>query len=140
MVNVFWIHGGACNGNTQSFLNADEPTVIDLVTDFGINILYHHSVSMEFGYQVKGILDDILEDRTELDILVVEGTVIQGPNGTGRFDTLFERPKKDWIYDLAHKAKFVVAIGDCACWGGIPSRINLADFYQRNSAHKPVYR
>ncbi len=121
MANVFWIHGGACNGNTQSFLNAEEPTVIDLITDFGINILYHHSVSMEFGYQVKEILDDIMEERTELDILVVEGTVIQGPNGTGRYDMMFDRPKKDWIYDLAHKAKFVVAIGDCACWGGIPA-------------------
>jgi len=43
MATVVWLHGGACNGNTQSFLNAEEPTVVDLVTDFGIDIIYHHS-------------------------------------------------------------------------------------------------
>jgi len=121
VANIFWMHGGACNGNTQSFLNAEEPTVVDLITDFGINILYHHSVSMEFGNQVKEIVDKILSEETKLDIFVMEGTVIQGPNGTGRYDTMFDRPKMEWIKELADKADFVVAIGDCACWGGIPA-------------------
>lgn len=121
MANVLWIHGGACNGNTQSVLNAEEPTVVDLVTDFGINILYHHSLSMEFGDQVHHLFERILNGEIPLDILVVEGTVIQGPNGTGRYDMHMGRPKKDWIWDFAHKAQFVVAVGDCACWGGIPA-------------------
>lgn len=121
MANVLWMHGGACNGNTQSFLNAEEPTVIDLITDFGINILYHHSLSMEFGDQVHRLFDQILNDEIPLDILVVEGTVIQGPNGTGHYDMLMDRPKKDWIWEFAQKAQFVVAVGDCACWGGIPA-------------------
>lgn len=121
MANLLWMHGGACNGNTQSFLNADEPTVIDLVRDFGINILYHHSISMEFGDQVHHLLEQVLNDKIPLDIFVFEGTVIQGPNGTGRYDIFHDRPKKDWIWELAHKANFVVALGDCACWGGIPA-------------------
>ncbi|MEK3643750.1 hydrogenase small subunit [Aeribacillus sp. FSL M8-0235] len=121
MVNLLWMHGGACNGNTQSFLNAEEPTVIDLVTDFGINILYHHSLSMEFGEQVRRLYEQILNDEIPLDILVVEGTIIQGPDGTGHYDMLMDRPKKNWIWDFAHKAQYVVAIGDCACWGGIPA-------------------
>ncbi|MCL6599580.1 hydrogenase [Alicyclobacillus macrosporangiidus] len=121
MANVLWMHGGACNGNTQSFLNAEEPTVIDLVTDFGINILYHHSLSMEFGEQVRHVFERILDGEVPLDIFVVEGTVIQGPNGTGRYDMLLDRPKKDWIWEFAHKAQYVVAVGDCACWGGVPA-------------------
>jgi NiFe hydrogenase small subunit HydA len=121
VVNLLWMHGGACNGNTQSFLNAEEPTVIDLVTDFGINLLYHHSLSMEFGEQVRRLYEQILNDEIPLDIFVLEGTVIQGPNGTGHYDMLMDRPKKDWIWDFAHKAQYVVAIGDCACWGGIPA-------------------
>lgn len=121
MANLLWLHGGACNGNTQSFLNADEPTAIDLVTDFGINLLYHHSLSMEFGNRLHHLLDQILKDEIALDILVVEGTIIRGPNGTGRYDMLFDRPKKDWIWEFAHKAQYVVAVGDCACWGGIPA-------------------
>ncbi|WP_303800999.1 hydrogenase [Alicyclobacillus macrosporangiidus] len=121
LANVLWMHGGACNGNTQSFLNAEEPTVIDLVTDFGINILYHHSLSMEFGEQVRHVFERILDGEVPLDIFVVEGTVIQGPNGTGRYDMLLDRPKKDWIWEFAHKAQYVVAVGDCACWGGVPA-------------------
>lgn len=121
MANVLWMHGGACNGNTQSFLNAEEPTVVDLVTDFGIRILYHHSLSLEFGDAVRKILDGVLNEEIPLDIFVFEGTVIQGPNRTGRYDMFFDRPKKDWIWELAHKAQYVVAIGDCACWGGIPA-------------------
>jgi hydrogenase small subunit len=28
---------------------------------------------------------------------------------------------KDWVTDLCNAAQIVVAIGDCACWGGIPA-------------------
>ena len=41
MANVLWLQGGACSGNTMSFLNAEEPTVVELITDFGLNILWH---------------------------------------------------------------------------------------------------
>src|ERR1700722_2072198 len=41
MANLLWLQGGACSGNTMSFLNAEEPSVCDLVTDFGIKILWH---------------------------------------------------------------------------------------------------
>lgn len=40
MANVLWLQGGACSGNTMSFLNAEEPTVVELITDFGLNILW----------------------------------------------------------------------------------------------------
>ena len=32
-----------------------------------------------------------------------------------------DRPMKEWIRELAAAAQIVVAIGDCACWGGIPA-------------------
>ncbi len=31
------------------------------------------------------------------------------------------RPMKDWVDDIAPKAGIVVAIGDCATWGGLPA-------------------
>ena len=34
MATLLWLQGGACSGNTMSFLNAEEPSVCDLVTDF----------------------------------------------------------------------------------------------------------
>ncbi|NPA41935.1 MAG: hydrogenase [Aquificae bacterium] len=121
MATVLWLHGGACNGNTMSFLNAEYPSVCDLVTDFGIEILWHPSAGLEMGDQLKALLKDILDGKIPLDIFVFEGTVIQGPNGTGRYNMFAGRPMKDWVWDLAHTAKFVVAVGNCACQGNIPA-------------------
>ncbi len=120
MATVVWLHGGACNGNTQSFLNAEEPTVVDLVTDFGIDIIYHHSCIPLMGEQAKSTLLKVLADGGP-DIFVMEGTVIQGPNGSGRYDMFLGRPMIEWVRDYAAAAKFTVAIGDCASWGGIPA-------------------
>jgi len=30
MANLLWLQGGACSGNTMSFLNAEEPSACDL--------------------------------------------------------------------------------------------------------------
>lgn len=119
MTNLIWLKGGACSGNTMSFLNAEQPSVIELVTDFGIRILYHPSIGLEIGEQVKEVLNEALSGEVSLDIFVFEGTVIQGSNGTGSMNYFADRPMKDWVSDLSTVAKYVVAIGDCATWGGI---------------------
>ncbi|MBE7382349.1 MAG: hydrogenase small subunit [Leptolyngbya sp. SIO1E4] len=121
MANVLWLQGGACSGNTMSFLNAEEPSVCDLVTDFGINVLWHPSLGMELGDNLQRLLRQCLSGETPLDILVFEGSVVNAPNGTGEWNRFADRPMKDWVHDLAGVAKFVVAVGDCATWGGIPA-------------------
>jgi NiFe hydrogenase small subunit HydA len=121
MANVLWLQGGACSGNTMSFLNAEEPTVVELVADFGINILWHPSMGIEIGHQVSELLENCISGKTQLDILVFEGTLIKGPKGTGTMNHFAERPMKDWVKELAEVAGYVVAIGDCAAWGGIPA-------------------
>ena len=119
MTNIIWLKGGACSGNTMSFLNAEQPSVIELITDFGIRILYHPSIGIEIGEQVKEVLSSVLEGKVKLDIFVFEGSVIQGPEGTGKMNYFAGRSMIDWISDMAPLAEYVVAIGDCATWGGI---------------------
>lgn len=121
MASLLWLQGGACSGNTMSFLNAEEPSAVDLVTDFGIEVLWHPSLGMELGDQAKKIFRDCAEGARPLDIFVFEGSVIQAPNGTGRYNMFADRPMMDWVRELAAQAQIVVAIGDCACWGGIPA-------------------
>jgi hydrogenase small subunit len=121
MATLLWFQGGACSGNTMSFLNAEEPSACDLLTDFGIELLWHPSLGLELGEQAQRIFHDCAAGRRPLDIFVFEGTVIQGPNGTGRFNLFAERPMKDWVAELAPRAGVVVALGDCACWGGVPA-------------------
>jgi len=121
MANLLWLQGGACSGNTMSFLNAEAPSVCDLVTDFGVNILWHPSLGIELGDAVQAILQNCVEGKVKLDIFVFEGTVINAPNGTGSWNRFAGKPMKDWVNDLADVADYVVAVGDCASWGGIPA-------------------
>lgn len=138
MTNLIWLKGGACSGNTMSFLNAEQPSVVELVTDFGLHILYHPSIGMEIGEQVNEVLQDALSGRVPLDIFVFEGTVIQGANGTGNMNYFAGRPMMDWVKDLAQIANYVVAIGDCAAWGGIiavppnPTESTGVQFHKRD--------
>lgn len=121
MTNIVWLQGGACSGNTISFLCAEEPSVVELVTDFGINILYHPSLALEIGQQVSRLLEDVLKGRLSLDIFVFEGSVIQGPDGSGTMNNFADLPMIYWVEALSKVANYVVAIGDCAAWGGIPA-------------------
>ncbi len=121
MTNLLWLQGGACSGNTMSFLNAEEPSVCDLITDFGIKVLWHPSLGLELGDNLQQLLRDCISGAITLDILVFEGTVVNAPNGTGEWNRFAGRPMKDWLKDLASVANFVVAVGDCATYGGIPA-------------------
>ncbi len=138
MTNLIWLKGGACSGNTMSFLNAEQPSVIELVTDFGIRILYHPSIGLEIGEQVREVLREALDGHVTLDIFVFEGSVIQGSNGSGNMNYFAGRTTKDWVFDLARIANYVVAIGDCATWGGImavppnPSESTGMQFHKTN--------
>jgi Ni,Fe-hydrogenase I small subunit len=105
----------------MSFLNAEEPSACDLVTDFGINILWHPSLGIELGDNLKQLLVNCTSGATKLDIFVFEGTVVNAPNGTGEWNRFAGRPMKEWVKELSSAADFVVAIGDCATWGGIPA-------------------
>jgi uptake hydrogenase small subunit len=121
MTTLLWFQGGACSGNTISLLNAEEPTVCDLLTDFGIEFLWHPSLGMELGDQAQALFRSLASGERPLDIFVFEGTVIQAPNGTGRYNMFAGRPMLEWVKELAPRAGIIVAIGDCACWGGIPA-------------------
>ncbi len=121
MTTVLWLQGGACSGNTMSFINAEEPTATDLFTDYGFELLYHPTLSMEIGDRARRIFDACVSGEQQVDIFVFEGTVIMGPDGTGRYDMFAGRPMKDWVTEISAKAGVVVAAGDCACWGGIPA-------------------
>ncbi|WP_163549984.1 hydrogenase [Candidatus Frankia nodulisporulans] len=121
MSSVLWFQGGACSGNTMSFLNAEEPTVIDLITDFGLDLVWHPSLGLETGATARSLFWDCARGERPVDIFVFEGSVIRGPGGRGTYDVFADRPMQDWVRDLAAQAQVVVAVGDCASFGGLPA-------------------
>ncbi len=87
----------------------------------GINLLWHPSLSEQGGADLHRLLQTIIEGDVHLDLLCLEGAVIQGPNGSGLFHRLSgsKRPMRDWIRELAQQADHVIAVGSCAAYGGI---------------------
>ncbi|WP_022981876.1 HupU protein [Ideonella sp. B508-1] len=126
-LNVLWLQSGGCGGCSMSLLCADTPDFAALLRDAGLNLLWHPSLSLESGHELLALLDDCLTGRTRLDVLCVEGAILRGPQGSGRFHLLAGtgRPMMHWVQDLAQVARHVVAVGACAAWGG-PTAIGVA--------------
>ncbi len=119
--NLLWLQSGGCGGCTLSLICAESPDFLTSFEAAGINVLWHPALSLETGREVAAIIDDILEGRIVLDILCLEGSVMTGPNGTGKFHMMAGsgRPMKDVIAELAGLAQHVVGVGNCAAYGGI---------------------
>ena len=96
MTSVLWFQGGACSGNTMSFINAAEPSVVDLIVDFGLEIVYHPTLSTEKGENAQALFRQYASGEKEVDIFVYEGSVILAPDGTGRYD-MFAGPPDEGL-------------------------------------------
>ncbi len=120
-LNLLWLQSGGCGGCSLSLLGAESPDLFTTLSAAGIHLLWHPSLSEQGGADLHRLLQTIIEGDIHLDLLCLEGAVIQGPNGTGLFHRLSgtKRPMRDWIRELAQRAEHVIAVGSCAAYGGI---------------------
>jgi hydrogenase small subunit len=118
-VNLYWLQAGGCGGDSMSMLNMDSPEFFELNRESGINILWHPSMSNQSASDHAVLLGELSSGERSLDILCVEGFVIAGPNGSGRFDLHAGQPRLDIVRQLAARAGVVLAVGTCAAYGGI---------------------
>ncbi|MCQ0988205.1 NADH-quinone oxidoreductase subunit B family protein [Jiella marina] len=120
---MLWLQSAGCGGCTMSLLCAEDPPLLDALDDFGIDCLWHPTISEESGAEVVALLEAIAEGRQKLDILCFEGSVVRGPADTGGFHMLAGtgKPMLHWLRRLAPKARDVVAVGTCAAFGGVTS-------------------
>ncbi len=119
MRTLLWLQSGGCGGCSMSLLCAESPDVLSQFEAAGIEVLWHPSLSA--GQDLLALLEAIIAGEQALDILCLEGSVIQGPDGSGLFHRLggSDRPMRDWLRDLVPRAHHVVAVGTCAAYGGI---------------------
>ena len=122
---LLWLQGGGCGGDTWSFFNSESPDVLELLDILGIELLWHPSLSRMRLKTLEELIESILSGDRQLDFFCLEGSVINGPKGTGLFDEMFGNPKKDLIIKLSHKAAYVMAVGTCAAFGGIGAESEL---------------
>jgi uptake hydrogenase small subunit len=118
---VYWLQGGGCGGDTFSFLSSEFPNAIELFHSLNLRLLWHPSLSNISADAHEQQLRGILSGELVLDILLVEGSVVCGPAGTGMFHTRGGQSKKELLYGLASQANVVMAVGTCASYGGFGS-------------------
>jgi Ni,Fe-hydrogenase I small subunit len=117
--NLYWLQCGGCGGDTWSFFNAESPNVVELFNFFDIELLWHPSLSVNRMKNQQEINEGLLAGNIPLDILCIEGSILRGPGGTGRYDEIAGKPKKDLVASLAQRAGYILAVGTCASFGGI---------------------
>jgi uptake hydrogenase small subunit len=120
-LNVLWLQSGGCGGCTMSLLCADTGDLPDLLDASGIDLLWHPALSLTSGDEVLALLQACADGELRLDALCVEGAILRGPGGSGRFHMLAGTGQSmmAWVQTLAARARHVLAIGSCAAWGGI---------------------
>ncbi|MFO1318250.1 MAG: HupU protein [Burkholderiales bacterium] len=118
---LLWLQSGGCGGCTISLLGAETGDLFGTLRASGVRLLWHPSVSEETGTEAIRILDACADGSVPLDYLCLEGAILRGPNGTGRFHMLAGtgQPMMQWVERLAARARYVLAIGTCAAFGGV---------------------
>jgi hydrogenase small subunit len=117
-INAIWLEVTGCSGNIISLLNSENPGLYDVVTNI-VNFTYNNTL---MGAEGESAFEKFLETLDTEFILLVDGAVSTKENGLynivanykGKMITAFEA-----IKIAGEKAKYVVAVGTCASYGGI---------------------
>jgi ferredoxin hydrogenase small subunit len=128
--HVLWLQAASCGGCTMAALESGQSGWFEELKSFGIRLIWHPSVSEATGTEVVAILEEVLAGSIALNALILEGSVLRGPQGSGRFNMFAGTGRSiyHWVTEFAAVADHVVAVGSCAAYGGIPAAgINPTD-------------
>jgi len=138
-VKVLWLQAQACSGCSISIIDSEAPGTAELLTRY-ISLLFHHTLSAASGRQCMDIVQKATEEGGH--ILVVEGSL---PAGMPEACVMGERPIIDVIAEAARSASHVIALGACACFGGIPGAegnptgaVSVPAFLESKGIQKPT--
>ena len=125
-IDVVWLQGQACTGCTVSVLQGQYPALEEVLSEFRLEVTFHPTIMPEAGE----VAIDAMSDSP--DVLIVEGsipvdipeaaTVGQTPDGESK-------PLVDWVQELAPESEYVLAVGNCASFGGWPAAENKRNLY-----------
>jgi hydrogenase small subunit len=112
---VIWLELQDCAGCTESFLRASRPPVAEIVLDV-LSVDYHETIMAASGHLAEEAKAQTIEAGGYL--LVVEGSIPTAEEGI--YCTIGGRTAVDILEEAAASALAVVAVGNCATYGGIP--------------------
>lgn len=112
---VVWFQAITCNGNTHSLLSANSSRLELFLNSF--DLIYHPSLTIDKS------LNEILESKDEIDFLLVEGAISKNSD----FFTISDETTNVLLNKLTLKAKYLVAVGSCASYGGVHAKFEQND-------------
>lgn len=130
-INIIWLEGQGCTGCTISLTNSSAPAIADVLVGVieavaDVNLVFHPAVMPPWGDKAIKVLKDAAEGKYDPFVLVLEGAIPdEDKAGEGFWCMVGEEDGRVytlnyWIDKLAPRAAAAVAIGACACYGGIP--------------------
>ncbi len=115
--SLVWLEFQDCCGNTESFLRADRPTVVDIVLDL-LSVDYHETIMAPAGKQAEKSLDDVVKNQKGKYLCVVEGAIPLKDDGV--YCCVGGKSARDIAKEVCGNALATIAVGACAWDGGIP--------------------
>lgn len=117
---IIWLELGSCTGESVSLQNSVNPSIDQLLSET-LDIRYHWLVNVASGDAATQALENTLQTESGNFWLIVEGSVMTEDNG--RYNEIFMRNGQmvtglGALLEIAGKAKYVIAVGDCAAFGG----------------------
>ena len=116
--SVLWLNLQSCTGCTESFTRSDHPSIAEAVLTM-ISLDYHETLLAASGKSACQACESAMEENRGKYILVVEGAVPVSDDGT--FCTIAGKSGVEYLKNMSEKAAFVIALGTCASYGGLPA-------------------
>ena len=109
--SLVWLQGSACGGCTMALMGAESPDVLSALDWAGIDLLWHPSFGEHSEQAWLALMRELAQGKRPLDLLCVEGSI--DPAATDPHTMAY------WVAPLALRARYVVAVGSCASFGGV---------------------
>lgn len=117
-LNAMWLEVTGCSGNIISLLNSENPGLYNVLTDI-VNFTYNNTL---MGAEGNFAFEKFLETLDTEFVLLIDGAVSTKDNGNYNIVANYNGQNITALQAVqlaGGKAKYVVAVGTCASYGGI---------------------
>lgn len=114
MPTIVWLQALSCGGETISVLNSEHPSFSVVLEQHSAQLRLHPSLIPLSESESRARREQCEQGETPLDVLIVEGA-LESPEARRSDAGLTE----DCVVKLSRRARYVMAVGTCASFGGI---------------------
>lgn len=119
-MNAIWLEVTGCSGNIISFLNGDNPNAYEVLRNI-VNFTFSNTMMAAEG---EAAYEQFLDTLNTDFILMVDGAISTKDQGVYTIVANYHGNKVtayEALLTAGEKARYVIAVGTCASYGGISS-------------------